>query len=316
MASFESTLAGVLGGYIEGLGVGMVLYGIAMAQAYVYLLNSRRDPKWLRFTACTVVLVETAQVACLLRELYVYSVIAIANPLTITQIDWSVTVAVFLGFVTQNIVDCYYIYRVWSFSRNLYLTIPLAIIPIARDGFYLRCIAGLIQFPVWTALETTQSIRTSLLVTISTSLALNVLLAASMVYYLRRNTTAFERTRNVLSWMILYSVHTGGILALVLACALATYLLLPSSLIFTAFILINSELNSNAFFGLLNAKNRLRQKMNDPIMIASNELSDQSASYRLRTIEIGVTKETSHAADDISPGPSPQGNKLKGSFFQ
>ncbi|KAK7690403.1 hypothetical protein QCA50_007061 [Cerrena zonata] len=88
MASFESTLAGVLGGYIEGLGVGMVLYGIAMAQAYVYLLNSRRDPKWLRFTACTVVLVETAQVACLLRELYVYSVIAIANPLTITQIDW------------------------------------------------------------------------------------------------------------------------------------------------------------------------------------------------------------------------------------
>ncbi|KAK7690404.1 hypothetical protein QCA50_007062 [Cerrena zonata] len=120
-----------------------------------------------------------------------------------------------------------------------------------------------------------------------------------MVYYLRRNTTAFERTRNVLSWMILYSVHTGGILALVLACALATYLLLPSSLIFTAFILINSELNSNAFFGLLNAKNRLRQKMNDPIMIASNELSDQSASYRLRTIEIGVTKETSHAADDI-----------------
>lgn len=83
------------------------IYGIAMAQAYVYLLNSRRDPKWLRWLACLVMcvhsfntslscqadliifsLVETAQAACLLRELYVYSVVAISNPLTITKIDW------------------------------------------------------------------------------------------------------------------------------------------------------------------------------------------------------------------------------------
>ena len=60
--------------------------------------------------------------------------------------------------------------------------------------------------------------------------------------------------------------------------------------------------------------------MTDPIMICTNDLSDQSASYRLRTvnnkhslntdiiltigvqIEIGVTKETSQAADDmVSP---------------
>ena len=81
-----------------------------MAQAYVYLLNSRRDPKWLRLTACLVMyvyqslvylrhantiplfsLVETAQVACLLRELYVYSVVAISNPLTIAKVDWYVS---------------------------------------------------------------------------------------------------------------------------------------------------------------------------------------------------------------------------------
>ncbi|KAK7681821.1 hypothetical protein QCA50_015168 [Cerrena zonata] len=86
-----SSIPEVLGGMIIGIGFGLILYGVTLAQSYVYMLNSSNDLQWMKWTVVAVLFLETLHTGFVFRELYHYSVSAIQNPLVIDQIDWYVS---------------------------------------------------------------------------------------------------------------------------------------------------------------------------------------------------------------------------------
>ncbi|KAK7682769.1 hypothetical protein QCA50_014152 [Cerrena zonata] len=83
-----SSLPHIVGGLIEGISISNILYGITVAQFYVYTQNWDRDPKWLKLYAIGIILLETGYTACVQRTQYFYSVLSIGNPLLLTKIDW------------------------------------------------------------------------------------------------------------------------------------------------------------------------------------------------------------------------------------
>ena len=85
------------------------LYGISIAQAYVYTQNWGRDPMWMKCLAVAVMyvvlvrlsdrdthtpsipfdsLLETVHTVFVQRMQYFYSVLAITDPVGIIKIDW------------------------------------------------------------------------------------------------------------------------------------------------------------------------------------------------------------------------------------
>ncbi|KAK7682682.1 hypothetical protein QCA50_014065 [Cerrena zonata] len=84
----------VVGGFIEGIGIANMFFGISVSQAYVYYKQWDRDPVWMKCLAATVILLETCNTVFVQRQQYFYSVLAIENPLLLLRIDWSIPVCV------------------------------------------------------------------------------------------------------------------------------------------------------------------------------------------------------------------------------
>ncbi|CAL1712681.1 unnamed protein product [Somion occarium] len=281
-------------GFIEGLGISYILYGITVAQAYVYMLGCERDAKWIKVMASVVVSLETIHTGVLLRTLWYYAVVVITNPLGYIHIDWSIPAALMLDLTMESIVHSYYIYRVWSFSKNRVLTLVMTVILVVRNGWFLYGNIRVIKIASWIVVENTPIIRSAFLSTYSLTLVLDVILATSMVYYLRRNKTTFQRTRNVVSWLMLYSVNSGAILAAMSLCSIVTFAVFSNRLLYGAFVTIGSKLYANALFGMLNTRNILREKLNEPIVIDTNGIA---RSYRMHPMHVEISQD--RVTDDI-----------------
>lgn len=142
-------IAEILGGFITVIGLGLVCdasllslslpwlltfalyfysaYGVSMAQAYVYMLNSEGDPVWMKLLVTVIVyvmvshnivdlllitvarrLLETSHTAILFRELWNYTISAIVNPLVIGRIDWYVSSLILVSSFTYKLLQEYW----------------------------------------------------------------------------------------------------------------------------------------------------------------------------------------------------------------
>ncbi|CAL1711932.1 unnamed protein product [Somion occarium] len=283
------------GGYIVSFGIAFLVYGVTVAQAYTYLHSCDRDPRWMKWLAGIVFFLETIQSGFLFRELYFYTVLTIGNPQNLIRIDWSVPVVLisdsFIGFA----VEIFYIHRVWAFSKNLVLTIGTVLLLLGWKAGLLYVCAGTIRFPLWTAFGEGSVTKRVIIFTLACVVAMDGTIATSMVYYLSRNRSSIKRTRDIVVWLIAYTVNTGVILVTMSTCALITYLAQPTSLLFHGFIIIVFKLYASSLFGALNTKHMLRSKMNQAVVIGTNEYSGSTAlsTFRARPVHIEITQEMS-----------------------
>ncbi|KAK7680361.1 hypothetical protein QCA50_016601 [Cerrena zonata] len=91
----ENTLQSIpstIGGLVEGTSISNMLFGVSVAQLYMYTQDWGRDPKWVKGLASAVMAFETIDLVFAQRGQYFYSVLAITNPSLVTRIDWSVPV--------------------------------------------------------------------------------------------------------------------------------------------------------------------------------------------------------------------------------
>ncbi|KAK7683648.1 hypothetical protein QCA50_013024 [Cerrena zonata] len=82
----------IIGGFVEGAAISNILFGITISQFYVYTQNWNRDPKWLKWLATGVMLLEVVYTVFSQRAQYYYSVLSVQDPVVILESDWSVPV--------------------------------------------------------------------------------------------------------------------------------------------------------------------------------------------------------------------------------
>ncbi|KAK7693110.1 hypothetical protein QCA50_002676 [Cerrena zonata] len=87
-----------MGGLIMELCIALILYGVTTAQAYVYLLNCKKDPWWLKLMVAAVWVLETVHTAFMLRQIYYYTIISFGDFESIAKIDWSIGVSMTTTF--------------------------------------------------------------------------------------------------------------------------------------------------------------------------------------------------------------------------
>ncbi|KAK7683775.1 hypothetical protein QCA50_013151 [Cerrena zonata] len=276
--TFVETL---IGGYIICFAIGCIFYGITIAQAYAYFSSCERDAAWMKWLAAAVIFLETVHSAVYLRQMYVYSVLALSNPLNLFVIDWSVPTSIILEIVLEVMIYGFYIHRMWTFSKNIPLAIGTVLVFLAQTGTLLFCTAKITTAKTWINLENPVT-KSAVLASLSFIIALTITISVVMVYYLRRNRSMVQRTRGVLSWLILYYVNSGVILATIAIVILITYLVAPNSLLYGGFIQAFGKLVANSFFGLLNSRQILRDKMAKPVVIGTNVFSTSLGSFALR----------------------------------
>ncbi|CAL1703636.1 unnamed protein product [Somion occarium] len=241
-----------------------------VAQAYVYMLNCKGDGPLLKSVVAAVALLETLHTAFIIHIIYTYAIEDFGNLEATGAITWSTASCVLIEMLVVGLVQGFYIFRIWIISGgSLVLTIVTSILLFARVTFGLGTSALLIKFKFYSTFRAQFGPLVTFTCGLSLAVAVDVLIAAILVYYLIRDKPGFKATENVVRTLVVYF----------------------ESLIFGGMVLIASKLYSNSFLGTLNARQMLRRKTQADVH--SSELS---------TFRAGTRHDTTHPPDIESFG--------------
>ncbi|CAL1703785.1 unnamed protein product [Somion occarium] len=295
------SISELMGGMVMTICISLIFYGVTTAQAYVYYLNSKRDSPWIKTLVASVWIFETIHTAVVLRFLYYMVIISFGNPQSLALIDWSLGVMCVSEVLILALVEGFYIYRIWILSKRLIiLTVPLVVLLIARLGFTLSTAVYGLLARSWDAFQHTFSSSFSVLMACSFSAVVDGLIAICMMILLRHKQTGFNRTDNVLRWIMAYSVNTGAISMVVSIVIAITYSTMQDSLLFVGLVILTGKLYANSLLGMLNARALMRQKANktDSGLVELPTFNNRTTSICSHPTET-FQQKTQEGADEI-----------------
>ncbi|KAI0073471.1 hypothetical protein K474DRAFT_1677880 [Panus rudis PR-1116 ss-1] len=258
------TVEELLGGFLVELCLSLILYGITVAQAYVYYLTYPDDGKLVRSLIGAVIVLESLHTATTMHMAYHYTITEFGNLLGVGNIVWSTGVCAMSGMLIVLLVQGFYVRRVWILSRNnIFLTAALAFGVVVRVSFGMA--TSVLTWTLGTWPEFRSKVGPHITLTTGLSLAATVDLAIALVlmYYLRAGKTGFQPTDRLIQSLMAYSVNTGAIIMVISIVILVTFLVLKDSLVFIGLVQVSNKLYANSLLGTLNARGVLRNKMSN-----------------------------------------------------
>jgi len=116
------------------------------------------------------------------------------------------------------------------------------------------------------------------------SVAIDLIIAVTLMYFLQKGKTGFKETDNVIHKMIAFSVNSGLFTAIVSIAIVLSFIFNKKGLLFAGLVQMSSKLYANSLMGTLNARQILRKAMT---VQKVSELSD-----RFHSPNQGVTVQT------------------------
>ncbi|KAK7689095.1 hypothetical protein QCA50_007786 [Cerrena zonata] len=304
------TASGLLGGFVIEACLALLLYGIATAQAYVYMLNSRDDPRLLRWVVAAVWLLETLHSALIMHMVYEYTITDFGKLALVGEIVWSVGLTVLVGMMIVGLSQGFYVRRIWILSsHNIALTAFTALLLIARICFGVATAALTYSLGAWAVFREKKGPLFTLSCGLGLSAAVDALIAGIIIFYLQKGQTGFKSTDNIIRSLMAYAVNSGAITMVVSIVIVLTFVFLKNSLVFAGFVTLAGKLYSNSFLGTLNARSYLRGKSQGS-GYQSAELSNMGPGrskhpqvHVSRPNHIEIYKETTKVFDGSSFAP-------------
>ncbi|THH27375.1 hypothetical protein EUX98_g6808 [Antrodiella citrinella] len=226
----EPTIQEVLGGYVVEAFVAILLYGIFIAQTYVYAMNCNKDALYLKLCVACIAVIETAHSIFVVHVAYTYAINSFGNLAgVVDHVIWSVGASViceqeYMQLIIVVIVQSLYIRRIYirELPSLLALTSLIDSLIIYTDAdnliksllLFLRLAFGFASVALLYTLNTWSGFRFGkAFFTVTTALSLSslvdLLFALTLTYYLRRAKTGFKKTDNMVHVLMAYSVNTG-----------------------------------------------------------------------------------------------------------
>ncbi|KAI0071379.1 hypothetical protein K474DRAFT_1701645 [Panus rudis PR-1116 ss-1] len=195
--------------------IALMLHGAVFSLSIQYLLSNKEDPKWMQWMVIILCIIDTSHGAMLVRAIVFYTLLTFQSPRLLVEIDWSVSFTILTQTTMILIVQTYYIRRLWLLSGSLLLLmIPVCLVCLSHDvepliflyakGFLLLGrIATLITLFIcsyhstWVFFGTAVLVKYILIASLSLGIAVDFMVTAPMIYYLRSDRTRFDKLRAV-----------------------------------------------------------------------------------------------------------------------
>ncbi|KAI0826386.1 hypothetical protein BC629DRAFT_1455862, partial [Irpex lacteus] len=114
--------------------ISFILYGLSLAQAYIYF-RTYNDRIFLKLTVALLCALQTAQVAANFHFQYAQLILGFNHPEMLLKVLWSEIAALTLELVINALVQSFYIFRIWQLSKkNVPIAVYLATVLWARTG--------------------------------------------------------------------------------------------------------------------------------------------------------------------------------------
>ncbi|KAJ7983230.1 hypothetical protein DFH06DRAFT_1292488 [Mycena polygramma] len=221
----------ILGALLLGTWFSSILFGIVLVEAYKYF-STFPDDSWFR--KGLVILLLTLCCLALVGEYgttYLPAVTYWGDVQGLTTVFWTFPVAYFGNGIAGTIVDFYLIYRFYSLSKNIWITLIFSAMNLlALAGFLIV----MVLLPKRSRTDHPTLTIGAIMNFIATSVV-DVLIALGLIWKLRGMKSNFAQTNTFLKRVMVGAIRTGSITALCSILDLATFLNNPQTDVSTAF---------------------------------------------------------------------------------
>ncbi|KAI9443468.1 hypothetical protein H4582DRAFT_1197393 [Lactarius indigo] len=289
------------GAAFVGLLVSTALFGLTIAQTWIYFWNYRnRDSRFLKSFIGFVAFLDTSHTVMCAYAIYWYLVLNFGNVESLEDSMWALNLQIILGIIVGCSVELYYARRVYVVSQSLICPILIVVLVVTSSAIGIFFTAKQFSLKQFTSAH---SLVWSTYVVLGTVTLGDILVAASMCWSLYRRRTGFARTDSVLVTLMAYSINSGLLTGLLGLATTVSFIVFPSSLIWMAFSWVMSKCYVNS---LLAIRDHVRDRSNhgkpdnaynlSSIRVASGPLSEGGVSvsvHRSTTLDYGRNKSKS-----------------------
>ncbi|EIN10075.1 hypothetical protein PUNSTDRAFT_133841 [Punctularia strigosozonata HHB-11173 SS5] len=205
------------------------------------------------------------------HSLWHYVVRNFADVLALLHPVWSLGAQCMVTAISDLIIRFLFTRRIWKLSQgNVWLA--GLITPLTLLAFGTAFAFGLrgLSLPSFTDVP---GIKASwlLILGLSCSVAIDVILAASLCWLLYGNKSGFSKTDGLINLLIVYGISTGAITGVCAILVLITYVTMPDNFIWIAFFFILGKLFLNSLLVSLNARTALKERTALPMSSLSKK---------------------------------------------
>ncbi|KAN0141821.1 hypothetical protein V8E53_000283 [Lactarius tabidus] len=289
-----------------GLLVSTALLGLTAAQTWIYYRNyGERDSKPLKYFIAFVTVLDAIHTYLCTYVIYWYLVLNFGNVENLEYVMWAQSSQVPVGMTINTAVQLYYAKRVYSVSQSLICPVVIVVlvaVVVALGIFFVE------RGAVLNRLSSLHSLNWALCTGMTTSAVADLLIAASMCWYLFRKRTGFARTDSIITTLMAYSINSGMVTAILAGTMAITFLVSPSSLIGMAVNWVMSKCYVNSLLAMLNSRDYLRDRSaasppsnDDGINMSSIRIDPLSDAYGTKSGPADLTVTALFHPIDVEP---------------
>ncbi|EIM84219.1 uncharacterized protein STEHIDRAFT_169981 [Stereum hirsutum FP-91666 SS1] len=253
-------LDNLLGVAFIGVIISTAIYGITCLQVYhYYTKHCAQDSAFLKSFVAALLVLDSLHVALLATFYYHYTVTNFGDYAVLAEDTWSLLTQVAVGDILTLCVQMFFAFRIYQLSGNR-MFIPIVIVLMATIQLALAIAYIVKGFHVLFFSNSAADIpyTTSAL---SIDIACDTIITITMIYYLQRNRSSFEKTNRAINLLITYALNTCLLTTLCTLACLISWVTSTNALVYALFYFILVRLYSCSFMSTLNSRQFVRAQL-------------------------------------------------------
>ncbi|KAJ7045925.1 hypothetical protein C8F04DRAFT_1066721 [Mycena alexandri] len=230
------------------------LYGILIVQVYMYSEAYPRDRAGIKAVVWGMFILETVFTLFITIAAWNQYGLGWGDTDTLVIIDWAWEPLPALNGVLAGIAQSFYIWRIWSLTKQLWVPIIIGLVVLAQVtvAFYYGIVVSIEGRGVDKLFALTPEITFWLTSTAAADLFIT--LSLLWIFFRQKQRSNFARTSGIINRLIRYSVETGAITSLGAIVEVTLWLTSHQWNIHFIFFLVLGKLYSNMLLATLNAR--------------------------------------------------------------
>lgn len=244
-----------LQGPLIGSFFSILLYGVSCVQTFLYYQTYPDDHVRLKCLVAIIWTTESIYSGLVISFNNTCFINGFGNLVLIDRIPWDLLVSSELSFFTIFIVNLFFVWRVWIFSKKIWAVGLLLLLSTIRYAIATVSIALGFHYSSWESFKDHAYVLIA--ITMGVAILGDTVIALSLAYYLRDRRT--PRSARLITRILAYVVGTGALTSMVLIMELIFILVSSNDLIFVPFALVQVRLYSNSALLSLNLRHYQRK---------------------------------------------------------
>ncbi|GAA6035534.1 hypothetical protein JCM8097_000302 [Rhodosporidiobolus ruineniae] len=273
--------------------------GIVISLAATYAGRFRKDRRWIQCSVALATVWAMVDTALNLSWAYRWCVDYYAQPAQLAILPPELTAYCFVMSIAVFLIQCFYLYRLYTVSKNWLLCSVLFALALGAQGIALYMGAYCAKSTDITAFADIRSVSWGWFAGV---LFIDACITAAMSWYLffkPRKLLGHAVTSSPLRQVIVKAVQTNALSLIDQACIVALYATYPTSFYYVYFGFIEVKIYIGSFLATLNARNPHGDGGFDTTVSQETRAKGFGARSGLGQQPVHVTVQHEIAIDDL-----------------